>query len=68
MKKVFFSLAVLATVALVSCNSKKAEAVDSDTVVAEVVEESVAVDTANGDTTVVEAAAEVVEAPADSAK
>lgn len=70
MKKVFFSLAVLATVALVSCGGKKAEAVDSDTVAAEVVEEVVvdsAVDTANGDTAVVAEVAEAVEAPAEAA-
>lgn len=72
MKKLVYTLAVLFTVALVSCGGKKAEAVDSDTVVA--AEEVVAVDSAadtvaaaaveevaNGDTTV-EAAA--VETPA----
>lgn len=69
MKKVVYSLAVLFSVALVSCGGNKAaEATDSDTVVNEAIEETVAVDT-NNDTTVVVEAAEVVEAPAaDSAK
>ncbi len=69
MKKVVYSLAVLFSVALVSCGGNKAaEATDSDTVVAEAIEETVAVDT-NNDTTVAVEAAEVVEAPAaDSAK
>lgn len=73
MKKVVLTLAVLFSVAMVACNgNKKAEAVDSDTVVA--AEEVVDVDTANdtvaaaaieavngADTTV---AVEVAEAPA----
>lgn len=69
MKKVVYSLAVLFSVALVSCGGNKAaEATDSDTVVAEAIEETVAVDT-NNDTAVAVEAAEVVEAPAaDSAK
>lgn len=71
MKKIFLSLAVLATVALVSCGNKNAEATDSDTVdttaAIEVVEETT--DTTNDtvkDTTV---AAEVVatETPAPEA-
>lgn len=46
MKKVVLSLAVLFSVAMVACNgSKKAEAVDSDTVVAAV--EEVVVDSSN---------------------
>lgn len=73
MKKVVLSLAVLFSVAMVACNgSKKAEAVDSDTVVAAVEEVVVdssndtaavaAVEAVNGaDTTV---AVEAVEAPA----
>lgn len=68
MKKVVYSLAVLFSVALVSCGGNKAaEATDSETIVAEAIEETVAVDT-NNDTTVAVEAAEVVEAPADSAK
>lgn len=73
MKKVFFSLAVLATVALVSCGGKKAENADSAVETAAVAEEVVTetVDSpAAGDTTVAveAAAAEVAEAPAaDSA-
>lgn len=72
MKKIFLSLAVLATVALVSCGGKKAEATDSDsidtTAAIEVVEETT--DTTNDtvkDTTV---AAEVVatETPAANAQ
>lgn len=71
MKKVVLSLAVLFSVAMVACNgSKKAEAVDSDTVVAAVEEVVVdssndtaavaAVETVNGaDTTVAVEAAEV---------
>lgn len=71
MKKLVYTLAVLFSVALVSCGGKKAEAVDSDTVVAaveEVVVDSAAdttaaaVEAVNGaDTTV---AVEAVEAPA----
>lgn len=70
MKKLVYSLAVLFSVALVSCvGNKAAEAVDTDTMVAEEVVVDTAVDTANGTETIVEAAAaEVVEAPADSAK
>ena len=69
MKKLVYSLAVLFSVALVSCGGNKAaEAVDTDTMVAEEVVVDTAVDTANGTETIVEAAAEVVEAPADSAK
>lgn len=46
MKKVVLSLAVLFSVAMVACNgSKKAEAVDTDTVVAAV--EEVVVDSSN---------------------
>jgi lipoprotein len=69
MKKLVFSLAVLFSVAMVSCGGNKAaEATDTDTMVA--VEETVVEAVDSNDTTVaVEAAAEVAEAPAaDSAK
>lgn len=66
MKKLVFSLAVLFSVALVSCGGNKAaEAVDTDTAVAE----EVAVVADSNDTTVaVEVAEGTVETPADSAK
>ena len=70
MKKVFFSLAVLCSVALVSCGGNKAaEATDSETVVAEEVVDTI-VATDSNDTVVAVEAAEVVEAApvADSAK
>lgn len=75
MKKIVYSLAVLFSVALVSCGGNKAaEAVDSDTIVeaTEIVAVDSANDTivaaeadvvANGDT--VAQAAEVAEAPAN---
>lgn len=74
MKKIFLSLAVLATVALVSCVGKKAEATDSDsidtTAAIEVVEETT--DTTNDtvkDTTVAaEAVATETPAPAANAQ
>ncbi|MBJ2197164.1 hypothetical protein EEL52_11770 [Muribaculaceae bacterium Isolate-113 (HZI)] len=70
MKKLVFSLAVLFSVAMVSCGGNKTtETVDSDTmvVVEETVEEVVA--DSNDTTAATEVAAEVVEAPAaDSAK
>lgn len=68
MKKLVFSLAVLFSVAMVSCGGNKAaEAQDTDTVVA--VEETVAEVVDSNDTaTVAEVAAEVAEVPADSAK
>lgn len=68
MKKVAYSLAVLFSVALVSCGGNKAaEAQDTDTVAVEVAEET-AVVANDSDTTVV--VAEAVEAApvADSAK
>ena len=71
MKKLVYSLAVLFSVALVSCSGNKAaEATDSETLNVEVAEETAVVAT-DSDTTVV--AAEVVEAApaaenADSAK
>ena len=65
MKKIVLALAVVFSVALVSCGNKQAE--NNDTAAA-VVEEAVevAVDSVNDSTvdTVVAAAAEVVEAPA----
>ncbi|MBO5444985.1 MAG: hypothetical protein J5995_06540 [Muribaculaceae bacterium] len=67
MKKVVLALAVVFSVALVSCGNKNAEAVDSDTVVAVV--EEVAVDTAN-DTVVTDTvvAAEAAVVPVEAAK
>ena len=64
MKKLVFSLAVLFSVAMVSCGGNKAaEAADTDTAV--VVEEEVAVVADSNDTTVAaEVAAEVVDTPA----
>lgn len=65
MKKIVLALAVVFSVALVSCGNKQAAAEDT---AAAVVEEAVevAVDSVNDSTvdTVVAAAAEVVEAPA----
>ncbi len=68
MKKLVFSLAVLFSVAMVSCGGNKTtEAADSDTLV--VVEEAVEVVADSNDTAAVaEVAAEVAEVPADSAK
>ena len=68
MKKVVLSLAVIFSVAMVSCGGNKAaEAQDTDTVVA--VEETVAEVVDSNDTAAVaEVAAEVAEVPADSAK
>lgn len=67
MKKLVFSLAVLFSVALVSCGggNKAAEAVDTDTVVAVEVAE---VADSNDTTVAVEVAEAAVETPADSAK
>lgn len=64
MKKIVLALAVVFSVALVSCGNKNAEAVDSDTVA--VVVEEVAADTV-GDTVVADTvvAAEVAEVPAN---
>ncbi len=58
MKKLVLSLAVLFSVAMVSCGGKKAEAVDSDSIIAaeEVVAEET-VDSNNDTTLTVEAAA-----------
>ena len=65
MKKLVLSLAVLFSVAMVSCSNKEAAATDSDSVVAtetatvveEVVTDSVAGDSLAADTTVVAAEA-----------
>lgn len=66
MKKLVFSLAVLFSVALVSCGGNKAaETVDTDTVVAVEVAE---VADSNDTTVAVEVAEAAVETPADSAK
>lgn len=53
MKKVVLSLAVLFTVALVSCSNKKAEAVDSDSMMDTLVEDTMNVqeDSLNADST-----------------
>lgn len=69
MKKFALALAVVFSVALVSCGNKNAEAVDSDTIVEAAVEEVVATDSDSNavDTTTV-AAAEVAEVPAEAAK
>lgn len=59
MKKVVLALAVLFSVALVSCSSKEAAKADSDTVVAEdttVVADTVAADTVVADTVVADSA------------
>ncbi|MCM1290607.1 MAG: hypothetical protein NC201_03150 [Prevotella sp.] len=66
MKKIVLSLAVLASVALVSCGNKAAEATDTDTTATEVVaEDTVATDTnVAADTN----AAPAAEAAADTAK
>lgn len=62
MKKVVLSLAVLCSIALVSCGNKNAETtVDSDTVVAVVEDTTVAVE---GDTAVVAVENDTVVAPA----
>lgn len=72
MKKIVLSLAVLATVALVSCGNKNAEATDTDTMamdttLTEEVAEVVDTDSANGtvDTTIAAEAA-VEEVPAET--
>lgn len=71
MKKLVYSLAVLFSVALVSCGGNKAaEATDSESVNVEVTEET-AVVANDSETAVVEAAAVAetpAETPADSAK
>ncbi len=66
MKKIVLALAVVFSVALVSCGNKQAAAEDTAADAAEVVEAvEVAVDSVNDSTdSVTVAAAEVVEAPA----
>lgn len=69
MKKFALALAVVFSVALVSCGNKNAEAVDSDTVVVEEVTEVVATDSdSNAVDTTAAVAAEVAEVPAEPAK
>ncbi|MEE1023085.1 MAG: hypothetical protein U0L83_08165 [Muribaculaceae bacterium] len=72
MKKIVLSLAVLATVALVSCGSKNAETADTDTMAidstVEMLEDTIkadSADTAKIDAAMAEAEAEV---KADTAK
>lgn len=66
MKKIVLALAVVFSVALVSCGNKTQEAVDSDTV-AEVAVEEVVVEDTLGDTVATDTvvAAEVAEVPAN---
>lgn len=64
MKKLALSLAVLFSVALVSCGGNKSEAADSETVA---VEEAVVEEVANDSETVVAVAVEGEVAPAESA-
>jgi len=70
MKKIALSLAVLFSVALVSCGNKQAEATDSDTMVMDTVAavEEVVEATESDTTVAVEAAAEVAPeaAPAET--
>ncbi len=75
MKKVVLSLAVLASVALVSCGGKKAEAtVDSDTMIVaeEVITDTVAVEATSDSTANVTVASDTTvvagEVPAEAAK
>lgn len=75
MKKVVLSLAVLASVALVSCGDKKADAtVDSDTMVVaeEVITDTVAVEATSDSTANVTVASDTTvvagEVPAEAAK
>lgn len=73
MKKVVLSLAVLFSVAMVSCGGNKAaEAVDSDTIVEVAVAEATALDTVAPDSVVAETAvavaAEAAAVPAEAAK
>lgn len=68
MKKIALSLAVLFSVALVSCGNKQAEATDSDSVMVE--DTTVVAEAANDSETLVVAEETVAETPAtaDSAK
>ena len=67
MKKVVFSLAVLFSMAMVSCGSKEAAATDSDTVVAveETVTDSIAVEPTSDSTANVEVAADTTAVAAE---
>ena len=67
MKKVVYSLAVLFSMAMVSCGSKEAAATDSDTVVAveETVTDSIAVEPTSDSTANVEVAADTTVAAAE---
>lgn len=67
MKKVVFSLAVLFSMAMVSCGSKEAAATDSDTVVAveETVTDTIAVEPTSDSTANVEVAADTTVAAAE---
>lgn len=69
MKKVILSLAVLFSVAMVSCGNKNAEAQDSDSavVVEEVAVEEVVVDSAAADSAVVADSAAAPAAEAEAA-
>lgn len=70
MKKIVLSLAVLATVALVSCGSKNAETADTDTMAidstVEMLEDTIKADSA--DTAKIDAAMAEAEVKADTAK
>ncbi len=69
MKKIVLSLAVLFSVALVSCGNKAAEATDTDTMPAETIEAVAveeSVDTTTKDTTVAVEAVEATETPAET--
>lgn len=68
MKKVLFSLAILASAALVSCGNKAAEAADSDSV--EITDTAIVAEVATDSDTAIVAAETVTETPvkADSAK
>ena len=71
MKKVILSLAVLFSMAMVSCGGNKAaEAVDSDTVVVVEAAEAVVEDTLANDSVVADTvvAVEAAEAPVEAAK
>jgi uncharacterized protein YcfL len=68
MKKVVYTLAVLFSVAMVSCGSKQAEAVDSDSVVADTVVETVDTAAVDSNAVVADSAAAPVEAAAPVAE
>lgn len=71
MKKVVLSLAVLFSMAMVSCGGNKTDAAnDSDSMVVETVEDTLAVEATSDSTANVEVAADttVAEVPAEAAK